>query len=97
MQEILKNISNYCKIVYVANTHYVWPGGYALGILTKDCSIICHTCVEENLDQILEETLSDIKDGTGDPQWSCINAWYSDADDDNNNTLCNHCSCILNT
>jgi len=35
---------------------YVWPGGYARVMLSKDCEPICHKCVKDNAKIVIGHT-----------------------------------------
>ena len=59
---------------------YAWPGVYPLYYVTKDSSVLCPKCVNENI-----ELLSDEHDS----QWYIV---AYDINYENNDLYCDHCN-----
>lgn len=83
MQECYTELDKINKAQVVAEQRFAWPGGYALGIVTKDGGCLCSACVKENLELMQDEN---------DEQWYPDSAYYSDPDDDIEPILCDHCN-----
>lgn len=81
MQECLTNVIPLQAARIVAEQRFIWPGGYAMGIMTEDGGCLCGACVKKELKNITDPTASS--------QWKPQAAFYTDADDEN--TMCDHC------
>lgn len=75
MKEYLKEMKEKGEYDY-----YVWPGGYPLFYITKDCSVLCPKCCNGN-----KELLNDEHD----PQWFVI-AYEVNWEDEE--LYCDHCN-----
>jgi len=48
---------------YWKDNPYCWPGGYEIIGIMDDCEVLCHDCLLENWEQILDSTTNNYKDG----------------------------------
>lgn len=87
MIETLKNMPMIERVDYVARERFAWPGGYALGLLMKDCEPVCSACVRDEIELIKAALADDSAD-----DWHPVAAYYCDADDDIEPTRCANCS-----
>ncbi len=68
---------------------YAWPGGYECYFITKDGGVLCHQCVEQNLEQIKEAE----SEGNWDAQWAviaCENLSMNESE-----LICDHCGRVI--
>lgn len=73
---------------------FAWPGGYPIIYVFRDGGVMCPKCVNDNVDQIAEASLS--KDNR--PHSSGCGGWAIDAADihyEGEPEICDHCGCEI--
>ncbi len=66
---------------------YVWPGGYAILLLTSDGALLCCDCARKEYRSISHSTRHNLKDG-----WNVYGIQTSAEINDPETEFCDHCS-----